>query len=111
MRAIPVADRIIVEPTEALKVSTGGIIIPEAVQEKQSQGVVVAVGEGKFENGNRIRPCVRPGDVVVYGKFAGTELKIEGKDYLIMRENDVLVILPPEPESALEPALPPSDEN
>ena len=85
----PLADRVLVEPAPAETTTASGIIIPDTAQEKPQKGTVVAVGAGTKEN----PITVKVGDVVLYGKYSGTELKLEGKSYLIMRENDLLGIL------------------
>ena len=89
----PLADRVIVEPMES-ETMKGGIIIPDTAKEKPQQGKIVAVGPGRVDdNGQRVAPEVKKGDVVLYGKYAGTEVNVEGHDYLILREGDVLAIL------------------
>ena len=89
----PLADRVIVQPMES-KTMKGGIIIPDTAKEKPQQGKIVAVGPGRTDDsGNRIAPEVKTGDVVLYGKYAGTEVNVDGNDYLILRESDVLAIL------------------
>ena len=85
----PLADRVLVEPAPAETTTASGIIIPDTAQEKPQKGKIVAVGTGTKEN----PITVKVGDTVLYGKYAGTELKLEGKTYLIMRENDLLGIL------------------
>lgn len=85
----PLADRVLVEPAPAETTTASGIIIPDTAQEKPQKGKIVAVGAGIKEN----PITVKVGDTVLYGKYAGTELKLEGKTYLIMRENDLLGIL------------------
>ena len=85
----PLADRVLIEPVEAETQTASGIIIPDNAKEKPQKGKVVAVG-----NGTKDEPMtVKSGDTVLYGKYAGTELKLEGKDYLIMRESDILAIV------------------
>jgi len=89
----PLADRVIVAPMEQETVK-GGIIIPDTAKEKPQQGKIVAAGPGSVsDNGERVAPEVKKGDVVLYGKYAGTEVSVDGKDYLILRESDVLAIL------------------
>ena len=89
----PLADRIIVQPMEQ-ETMKGGIIIPDTAKEKPQQGKIIAVGPGRTDdNGNRVAPEVKKGDVVLYGKYAGTEVAVEGNDYLILREGDILAIL------------------
>lgn len=85
----PLADRVLVEPMEAETKTASGIIIPDNAKEKPQKGTVVAVGNGKKDE----PLTVSVGDVVLYGKYGGTELKLEGKDYLIMRESDILAIV------------------
>jgi len=89
----PLADRVIVAPMEKETMS-GGIIIPDTAKEKSQQGKIVAAGPGSVsDNGERVAPEVKKGDIVLYGKYAGTEVNVDGKDYLILRESDVLAIL------------------
>ena len=85
----PLADRVLVEPAAAETKTSSGIIIPDTAKEKPQKGTVVAVGPGTQEN----PMTVKVGDQVLYGKYAGTELQYEGKDYLIMKENDLLAIV------------------
>lgn len=85
----PINDRVVVKPAPAEEMTKGGIIIPDTAKEKPQRGEVVAVGPGK--EGNLM--TVQVGDIVLYGKYAGQELNYNGEDYLIMREDDILVIL------------------
>jgi chaperonin GroES len=85
----PINDRVVIKPAPAEEKTAGGIIIPDTAKEKPQRGEVVAVGPGKEGKGM----TVQTGDIVLYGKYAGQELSYEGKDYLIMREDDILVIL------------------
>ena len=85
----PLADRVLVEPQEAETKTASGIYIPDSAKEKPQQGKVVAVGSGKKDH----EMTVKVGDTVLYGKYSGTELKLDGKDYLIMREDDILAIV------------------
>lgn len=89
----PLADRVVVRPQEAEEVTSGGLIIPDTAKEKPQKGVVVAAGPGKVENGTKIDMTVKEGDTVLYGKYAGTEVTIEGEEVLIMRESDILGIV------------------
>jgi chaperonin GroES len=90
----PLADRVIVKAAAAEEKTKSGIIIPDTAKEKPQRGVIVAVGAGKAaDNGTLITPQVKVGDEVLYGKFAGTEISIEGDDYLIMRESDIFAVL------------------
>jgi chaperonin GroES len=85
----PLADRVLIEPQEAEEKTESGIIIPDTAKEKPQQGKVVAVGKGTKDEVME----VQEGDTVLYGKYAGNELKLEGKDYLIMRQSDILAIV------------------
>ncbi len=85
----PINDRVVIKPAEAEETSKGGIILPEQAKEKPQRGVVVAIGPGKEDKGM----TVKVDDVVLYGKYAGQEISYEGEDYIIMREDDILVIL------------------
>ena len=85
----PLADRVLVEPAAAEEKTAGGIIIPDTAKEKPQKGIIVAVGNGKPDE----PMTVKKGDTVLYGKFAGTEINIEGRDYLIMRESDLFAIV------------------
>lgn len=89
----PLADRVVVRPQAAEEKTSGGLIIPDTAKEKPQKGIVVAVGPGKVENGTKIDMTVNDGDVVLYGKYAGTEVTIDGEDVLIMRESDILGIV------------------
>jgi len=90
----PLADRVIVAPAAAEEKTKSGIIIPDTAKEKPQRGEVVAVGEGKVsEQGALMKPQVKVGDEVLYGKYAGSEISVDGGDYLIMRESDILAIL------------------
>ncbi|GJQ50079.1 Cpn10 chaperonin GroES, small subunit of GroESL [Candidatus Kuenenia stuttgartiensis] len=87
----PLDDRVVVQPMEAEEKTKGGIVLPETAKEKPIKGKIIAVGEGKLlENGKRADLLVKVGDVVLYGKYAGTEVTVDGKEYLIMRESDIL---------------------
>jgi chaperonin GroES len=85
----PLADRVLVEPAQAETKTAGGIIIPDTAKEKPMKGKVIAVGNGKPEE----PMTVKAGDVVLYGKYAGTEIQVDGKDYLIMRESDIYAVI------------------
>ena len=90
----PLDDRVVVMPLEAEEKTAGGIVLPDSAKEKPQQGVIVAVGPGPMlENGDRGGLSVQVGDRVFYGKYAGTEVKVEGNEYKIMRESDLLGIL------------------
>jgi len=85
----PLADRVLVEAAPAEQKTAGGIIIPDTAKEKPMRGKVIAVGAGKKDEPT----TVKPGDTVLYGKYAGTEIQIEGKEYLIMKESDIYAII------------------
>ncbi len=85
----PLSDRVVVEPLPAETQTASGLFIPDSAQEKQQKGKVAAVGGGKKDH----EMTVQVGDTVLYGKYSGTELKLDGKDYLIMREDDILAIV------------------
>lgn len=87
----PLDDRVVIEPIEAEEKTQGGILLPDTAKEKPMKGKIVAVGEGKMlENGKRAELLVKNGDKVLYGKYAGTEVVVDGKEYLVMRESDIL---------------------
>ena len=90
----PLHDRVVVKRIDAEEKSKGGIIIPDTVKEKPSQGEVVAVGPGgRDESGNLVRLDVKAGDKVLFGKWSGTEVKIDGEDLLIMKESDIMGVI------------------
>ncbi len=89
----PLGDRVLVQADAAEEVTSSGLYIPDTAKEKPQQGTVIAVGEGKVENGNKIAMTVKKGDKVLYGKYAGTEVTLDGEEYLIMRESDIVGIL------------------
>ena len=89
MNIKPLADRVLVEPAAAETTTASGIIIPDTAQEKPQKGTIVAIGSGKIDE----PMTVKVGETVLYGKYSGTELKLEGKDFLIMREADILAII------------------
>ncbi|MBW2430341.1 MAG: co-chaperone GroES [Deltaproteobacteria bacterium] len=94
MKLRPLQDRILVERVEEETTTKGGIIIPDTAKEKPAEGKVVAVGNGKVgEDGKRIALEVKKGDRILFGKYSGTEVKVSGNEYLIMREDDVLGII------------------
>lgn len=93
MKVRPLQDRILVERIEE-EIKKGGIIIPDTAKEKPQQGKVIAVGPGRIdEEGNRVAMDVKKGDYILFGKYAGNEIRIDDKEYLIMREDDVLAII------------------
>ena len=94
MNVKPLADRVIVKPLEAEEKTAGGIIIPDNAKEKPQKGEIVAVGAGKIsDNGQLIEMTLKAGDKVLYGKYSGTEVSVDGDELLIMRESDVLAII------------------
>jgi len=91
MKLNPLDDRVVVEPMEAEERTAGGIVLPQNAQEKPQRGTVVCVGPGKMlDSGTRGELCVSAGDQVIYGKYAGTEVEVEGKHLMILRESDIL---------------------
>ena len=94
MNLRPLHDRIIVQRTEEGETKVGGIIIPETAKEKPQQGKVIAVGAGKLkDDGKRITPDVKAGDVILFGKYSGQDIKLDGQELLIMREDEVLAVV------------------
>jgi chaperonin GroES len=94
MKVRPLADRIMVERQEEVETRKSGIIIPDTAKEKPQQGKVLAVGPGRFdETGKRIPMDVKKGDIILFGKYSGNEIRMDDTDYLIMREEDVLAII------------------
>ena len=90
----PLSDRIIVRRTEEQEQMRGGLYIPDTAKEKPQEGEVLAVGNGKLlDSGQRISIDIKPGDRVLFGKYAGTEIKLDGEDYLILREDDILGVI------------------
>lgn len=89
----PLSDRVLVRPMEAEETTSSGIIIPDTAKEKPQRGTVVAAGPGKVENGTKIDISVKEGDEILYGKYSGTEVTLDGEEYLIMRETDILGIV------------------
>lgn len=94
MKIRPLNDRLLVQRLEEEETTAGGIIIPDSAKEKPAQGKVVAVGPGKVNDaGERVELQVKEGDVILFSKYGGTDVKLDGEDYLIMREDDVLGIV------------------
>ena len=94
MKIRPLEDRVVVKPLETEEVKKGGIIIPDTAKEKPQEGEIIAVGPGKISDmGNRVPVEVKKGDRILFGKYSGTEVTIDGKEYLIMRESDILAVL------------------
>lgn len=94
MKLRPLQDRILVQRVEEETKTKGGIIIPDTAKEKPAEGKVVSVGEGRVsDDGKKVALEVKAGDLILFGKYSGTEVKIEGEEYLIMREDDVLGVI------------------
>ncbi len=94
MKLRPLSDRVVVKPVEDEDKTPGGIILPDTAKEKPMKGKVIAVGPGGLnDKGERIKLDLQKGDVVIYGKYSGTEFKMDNQDYLIMRESDILAVL------------------
>jgi chaperonin GroES len=94
MKVTPLNDRIVIKRIEEEGKTKGGIIIPDAAKEKPQEGRVVAVGSGKMtENGQRVAPEVKAGDKILFGKYSGTEIKIDGEEHLILKEEDILAVI------------------
>jgi chaperonin GroES len=89
----PLGDRVLIEVTEENIQKQGSLYIPDTAKEKPQQGKIVAAGNGRYEEGKLIPMDVKVGDLVLYGKYSGTEISHEGKDYLIVKENDILAII------------------
>lgn len=93
MNLTPLHDRVIIKPAAAEEKTKGGLIIPDTVKEKPQRGEIVAIGTGKVAEDGKVSPlAVKVGDSVLYGKYAGTEVSVDGTDYLIMRESDIFAI-------------------
>jgi chaperonin GroES len=94
MKVKPLNDRVLVKRMEEVQITKGGILIPDTAKEKPIEGKVIAVGPGKMSDaGNRMALQLKEGDRVLFGKYAGTEIKMEGEEYLMMREEDILAVL------------------
>lgn len=93
MKIKPLADRVVVKPLEEMEMKKGSIIIPDTAKERPMQGEVLEAGPGKTEDGTLVPMEVKKGDKVLYGKYSGTEVTIDGIEYLIMRESDILAII------------------
>ena len=94
MKIRPLHDRIIVERLEEESKTAGGLIIPDTAKEKPQKGVIIAAGKGKKSEDGKVQPLdVKVGDQILFGKYAGTEIKVEGKEYLMMREDDILGVI------------------
>jgi len=94
MKIRPLHDRVVVRRIEETRTSPGGIVIPDTAAEKPMQGEIVSVGNGKINENGDVRPLdVKPGDKVLFGKYSGTEVKIEGEELLVMREDDIMAVI------------------
>lgn len=93
LKVNPLADRVVVRALEDAETMRGGLYIPDTAKEKPQQGEIVAVGPGRFEDGKRVPMDVKAGDRVLYGKYSGTEVTVDGEQLLILRESDVLAII------------------
>ncbi len=93
MKLQPLGDHVIVQTLEAEEKTVSGIVIPDSAQEKPTQGKVIAVGTGRWEEGKRVAPEVKAGDKVIYSKYGGTEIKLDNEEYLILSERDILAIV------------------
>ena len=89
----PLGDRVVVKPEAAEEQTASGLYIPDTAKEKPQRGTIVSVGPGRVENGTKINMTVAEGNTILYGKYAGTEITLDGDDYLIMRESDILGII------------------
>jgi chaperonin GroES len=93
MKIQPLADRIMVKVLEAKDVTKGGIVLPDTAKEKPQEAEVIAVGKGKISDGKVVVPEVKAGDKILFGKYSGTEITMDGKEYLILKEEDILAIV------------------
>ncbi len=94
MKIRPLADRVVIKPLEEEEKTAGGIILPDTAKEKPMRGRIVAVGKGKVDDGGKhVALEVKVEDTVLYGKYSGTDIKIDGEEYLIMRESDILAVV------------------
>jgi chaperonin GroES len=94
MKIKPLADRLVIQPLEASEQTKGGIVLPDTAKEKPQEGKVVAAGPGKkTDDGKLVALSVKVGDIVLYGKYSGTEITVDGEEYLIVKEDDVLAIV------------------
>ena len=93
MKLVPLTDRVVLKQLEAEETTASGIVLPGAAQEKPQEAEVIAVGPGKVEDGKEVKMEVAVGDQVIYSKYAGTEVKLDGEEYIIVRQNDILAIV------------------
>jgi chaperonin GroES len=93
MKIRPLGDRILVKRVKEEEKTKGGIIIPDTAKEKPQEGKVVAVGRGKYEDGKLVAPDVKAGDKILFGKYSGSEIKLDGEEHMVLREDDILGVL------------------
>jgi chaperonin GroES len=94
MKIRPLADKVLVQRVEAQSKTAGGIVLPDSAKEKPQRGKIVAIGEGKLlDDGSRQKPQVKKGDLVLFTSYAGSDIKIDGKEYLIMNESDIMAVI------------------
>jgi len=93
MKIRPLGDRILVKRIKEEEKTKGGIIIPDTAKEKPQEGKVVAVGRGKYEDGKLVGPDVKAGDKILFGKYSGSEIKLDGEEHIVLREDDILGVL------------------
>ena len=94
MKLKPLSDHVVIKPLEAEEKTAGGILLPDTAKEKSTRGEVMAVGSGRvMANGRTVKPAVSTGDIVIYSKYAGSEIKVEGKELKIVQENEILAIV------------------
>ena len=93
MKVKPIGDRVLVKRLEAEEKTKGGIVLPDTAKEKPKQGKIIEIGTGKVEDGKKIEFSVKKGDKVLFSSYAGTDVKVEGEEYLIMKEEDILAII------------------
>jgi chaperonin GroES len=93
MKVQPLHDRVLLKRIEVKEQNKGGIIIPDTAKEKPMEGKIIAVGAGRIEKGERVKLEVKVGDKVLFGKYAGTEIKLDGEDFLILKEDDILAVI------------------
>ena len=92
-KVTPLADRVVIKPIEESETMRGGLYIPDTAKEKPQQGEIMAVGAGRYEDGKRVPLDVKAGDKVLYGKYSGTEVTVDGESLLILRESDILAVI------------------
>lgn len=94
MKLIPIGDKVIVERLAAEEKTKGGIVLPDTAKEKPKEGRVISVGDGRLlDGGSRAKPSVKQGDRIIFASYAGSEVKVEGKEYLIMNDEDILAVI------------------